>query len=72
VQGVDSEESDMSFSLSLDEGRLEWGSHNLDSIFANKSNIMSPSFWCMIKDVVRFGKEAPKVRDTHTHTYTHP
>ncbi len=26
----------MSFALSLDQGRLEWASHNLDSVFAQK------------------------------------
>lgn len=61
--GVDSEPSDMSFSLSMDDGKLEWGSGNdLDSVFAQRRNMLSPSFLGMIRDVVRFGKEAPKVR----------
>lgn len=60
--GVDTQPSDMSFALSMDEGKLEWGSDNLDTIFAQRSNLASPSFLAMLKDVVRFGKEAPKVR----------
>ncbi|GFR51020.1 hypothetical protein Agub_g13347 [Astrephomene gubernaculifera] len=59
--GVDSVMSDMSFSLSMDAGKLEWGSDNLDTIFAQRRNIASPSFLAMIKDVIRFGREAPKV-----------
>lgn len=60
--GVDSEPSDMSFSLSMDGGKLEWGSaHELDSIFAQRKNLVSPSFLGMVRDVIRFGKEAPKV-----------
>ncbi|KAF5839621.1 cyclopropane fatty acid synthase [Dunaliella salina] len=59
--GVDSEASDMSFALSMDEGKLEWGSHGLDTIFAQRSNLASPSFLRMISDVIRFGKEAPRV-----------
>jgi predicted NAD/FAD-binding protein len=60
--GVDSEESDMSFSLSVDDGRLEWGSQKgLLSIFQQKKNLVSVEFWTMLKDVHRFGKEAPKV-----------
>lgn len=51
----------MSFSLSVDGGKLEWGSHDLSSIFAQKSNMFSPSFLLMIREVLRFGKEAPKV-----------
>ena len=47
--------------LSVDGGKLEWGSHDLGSIFAQKSNMFSPSFLWMIREVLRFGKEAPKV-----------
>jgi predicted NAD/FAD-binding protein len=51
----------MSFALSIDGGRLEWASHSLDSIFVQRRNILSPSFLTMIREVLRFGKEAPKV-----------
>ncbi|GBF87498.1 cyclopropane fatty acid synthase [Raphidocelis subcapitata] len=60
--GVDTEPSDMSFSLSIDDGRLEWASvGDLDTVFAQRSNALSPTFLRMVYDVVRFGKEAPKV-----------
>ena len=59
--GVDSEESDMNFALSVDGGKLEWGSHSLSTIFAQRGNLFSPAFWKMIYDVIRFGKEAPNV-----------
>lgn len=59
--GVDSEASDMSFALSMDGGTVEWGSHGLHSIFAQRRNIFSPSFLRMIWDVVRFGQLAPLV-----------
>lgn len=59
--GVDHEPSDMSFSLSVDGGRLEWGSDGLSGLFAQRRNILSPSFWRMIWDVLRFGREAPEV-----------
>jgi cyclopropane-fatty-acyl-phospholipid synthase len=65
--GVDSEESDMNFALSVDGGKLEWGSHSLSTIFAQRGNLCSPSFWKMIYDVVRFGKEAPKVLTDETY-----
>ena len=58
---VDSEPSDMSFALSMDDGALEWGSHGLHSIFAQRRNMLSPSFYRMIWDVIRFGKLAPAV-----------
>ena len=56
--GVDSEPSEMSFSLSVDGGALEWGSN---SLFAQKSNALSPRFLKMLIEVLRFGREAPKV-----------
>lgn len=40
--GVDSYESSMSFSLSAENGGLEWGSHGLSSFFVQKSNVCSP------------------------------
>ncbi|KAI8475498.1 MAG: cyclopropane fatty acid synthase [Monoraphidium minutum] len=59
---VDTEPSDMSFSLSVDDGRLEWASvGDLDTVFAQRSNVLSPTFLRMVYDVVRFGREAPKV-----------
>ena len=58
---MDTEPSEMSFSLSLDSGRLEWASHSLATVFAQKRNLLSPSFWRMVLDVVRFGRQAPKV-----------
>ena len=65
--GVDSEESDMSFAFSVDGGALEWGSHSLSTIFAQGRNLCRPSFWKMLFDVIRFGKEAPKVLEDDTY-----
>ncbi|KAL4591009.1 hypothetical protein LXL04_003957 [Taraxacum kok-saghyz] len=54
--GVDIEISDMSFSVSLDEGNgYEWGSRNgLSSLFAQKRNLLNPHFWKMIKEITKF------------------
>ncbi len=35
---------------------------DLDTVFAQRSNLLSPTFLGMVWDVVRFGREAPKVR----------
>jgi predicted NAD/FAD-binding protein len=61
--GVESEESEMSFSLSVDDGRLEWASHGLGSVFAQRSNMASPSFLRMLADMVRFNSKALGVLD---------
>ena len=57
--GVESEPSDMSFSLST--GDVEWGSVGLKGVFAQKSNAMSGRFLNMIREILRFGREAPEV-----------
>lgn len=34
---------------------------DLDTVFAQRANALSPSFLRMLRDVVRFGREAPEV-----------
>ncbi|XP_011029772.1 PREDICTED: uncharacterized protein LOC105129420 isoform X2 [Populus euphratica] len=54
--GIDMELSDMSFSVSLDEGQgCEWGSRNgLSGLFAQKKNMLSPYFWKMLREIIKF------------------
>lgn len=59
--GVDSEASDMSFAISVDGGKLEWASHGLGTIFAQRKNMFDLHFLRMVREVLRFGREAPKV-----------
>lgn len=42
-------------------GKLEWASHDLSTIFIQRSNMFKPSFLRMVMDVIRFGREAPQV-----------
>ncbi|EEH51903.1 uncharacterized protein MICPUCDRAFT_10494, partial [Micromonas pusilla CCMP1545] len=57
--GIDSDASDMSFSLSTDT--VEWGSRGLGAFYTLKKNALSADFLLMIREIVRFGKEAPEV-----------
>jgi predicted NAD/FAD-binding protein len=59
--GVDTEPSDMSFALSSDGGAFEWGSRGLAALFCQRRNLVSPTFWRMVVDVVRFGRGAREV-----------
>ncbi|MDR9782186.1 NAD(P)/FAD-dependent oxidoreductase [Rhizobium redzepovicii] len=54
--GIATHASDMSFSLSLDRGRLEWSGGGLSSIFAQKRNLLRPSFLWMIREILRFNR----------------
>jgi len=58
---VETEPSDMSFSVSANGGELEWASHNLDSILAQRKNALSPKFISMIRDVFKFSSIAKEV-----------
>ncbi len=54
--GVATHESNMSFALSLDQGKLEWGGDNLSTLFAQKRNVFRPSFLLMLREVLRFNR----------------
>ena len=56
---VPTEASDMSFAASLQAGRLEYSGSNLGGLFGQKSNLFRPRFWRMVRDVLRFYKQAP-------------
>lgn len=50
--------SDMSFSVSVDQGRDEWAGSSLSSVFAQRSKLLSPSFYGMLGDILRFNAAA--------------
>ncbi len=56
---VKTEASDMEFSVSLDNGKIEWkGGKKLSGVFAQPTNIFSPSFLKMLRDIFRFNERA--------------
>ena len=57
--GVTTRPTEMSFAVSLGRGRLEY-SGNLGGLFAQKRNLVSPRFWAMLRDLVRFYRNAPR------------
>jgi predicted NAD/FAD-binding protein len=59
--GVSTKPSDMSFAVTLDDGALEYGGSNLSTLFAQRGNVVSPRFWTMLRDLLRFYREAPRV-----------
>ncbi|HEY2875768.1 MAG TPA: FAD-dependent oxidoreductase [Reyranella sp.] len=58
--GVATKASDMSFSVSLRDGRLEYAGAGWAALLAQKTNILRPRFWSMMRDLVRFYREAPR------------
>jgi predicted NAD/FAD-binding protein len=58
--GIASQETEMSFAVSLDDGRLEYSGTSLRGLFAQRRNIWSPRFWSMLQDLLRFYRRAPR------------
>ena len=56
--GVNTYGTDMSFGVSLDGGELEWAGTNLDTVFAQRRRLLSPSFIGMLRDIMRFNAAA--------------
>jgi len=59
--GVATQESSMSFSVKCRATGLEYNGTTLNSLFAQRANLVRPSFWRMIRDIVRFNRDAPSV-----------
>lgn len=54
--GVATRESDMSFSASIGPGEIEYSGDSLNSLFAQRRNLLSPSFLRMVADLIRFNR----------------
>lgn len=50
----------MSFAVSLDEGAYEYSGSGLAGLLAQPANLISPRFWSMVRDLLRFYREAPR------------
>ena len=61
--GVASQESSMSFSVRCDASSLEYNGTNLNGLFAQRRNLLRPSFLGMVADILRFNREAPRMLD---------
>ena len=67
--GVESQTSSMSFSVRCEKTGLEYNGTTLNTLFAQRRNLFSPSFHRMIRDILRFNREAPgflETGDDHT------
>lgn len=59
--GVRTASSEMSFSVRIDEERVEWAGNSLASVFAQKRNLVKPEFWRMLKDILRFNRDSQEI-----------
>lgn len=56
--GVSSKPTSMSFSVSDTQTGLEYAGTNLNTLFAQRRNLVSPRFLGMVQDILRFNREA--------------
>lgn len=55
--GVRSQPSDMSFSVRCDESGFEFSGSSLNTFFAQRSNVLRPDTWRLLKDILRFNRD---------------
>ena len=56
--GVERKPTRMGFSVKSISNDLEYAGHSLDGLFSQRRNLIRPSFWRMIKSILRFKKES--------------
>ncbi len=62
--GVALRRSTMSFSVRCERTGLEYNGESLRTLFAQKRNLLRPSFWGMLRDILRFHRVAPGYADS--------
>ena len=61
--GVVSRPTTMSFAVRNEASGLEYNATDLDRLFVQRRNLVSPRFWGMVRDILRFYREAPALLD---------
>jgi len=61
--GVRSQPSTMSFSVSDDRSGLEYNGSSINQLFASRKNLLSSKHWRMIRDIMRFNREAEQLHE---------
>lgn len=62
--GVETTPSCMSFAVSVDEGRMEYSGRHLAGLFGQRRNIVRLEHWTLVKDIMRFFREAERQIDS--------
>ena len=69
--GVQSQPTTMSFSLTNRRSGLEYNATSLDGLFCQRRNLVSPRFLRMVRDILRFYREAPALLERSDAGPTH-
>ena len=58
--------SEMSFSVQVPAAGLEWSGCTLDSVFAQRSNLLRPRVLAMLADLLRFNRLCSRIAEAQT------
>ena len=58
--------AEMSFSVQVPAAGLEWSGCTLDSVFAQRSNLLRPRFLAMLADLLRFNRLCTRIAEAQT------
>jgi predicted NAD/FAD-binding protein len=61
---VETTPTSMSFSVRCDRTGLEYNGTSLNGVFAQRRNLVRPSFLLMLRDILRFNREGPEDLDS--------
>lgn len=62
--GVSYKPTSMSFSVASERSGLEYNGTSIDTLFAQRKNILRPDFWYFISGILKFNKAARKFLET--------
>lgn len=68
--GVDSQPTSMSFSVRCDRTGIEYNGTSLNAMFAQRRNLFRPRFIRMIRDILRFNREAVELLESENEEQT--
>ena len=57
--GITGHATGMSFAVSCQHNGLEYNGGSIPGLLARRRNLLSPDFWRMVRDILRFNREAP-------------
>ena len=58
--GIESQTTEMGFSVSAIDGTLEYCGSSLNAMFSDRKNLINPAFLGMVRDIMRFNKKSLK------------
>lgn len=64
---VETQPTTMSFSLRCDQSQLEYSTASINHLFVQRRNLLKVSFYRMIREIVRFNRQAPVLADELPH-----